>query len=198
MKLKRKKPSPEQAGPLTNRTAIFEALAQGLDIPQVLDRFQLTRRELEEIFLEVAHYCRAQDQGFWRLYCDGASRGNPGPAGAGIALYNPQGELQAEQGEFLGETTNNVAEYQALLLGLKTARNLKITRVQIFLDSELLVKQVTGHYRVKSPHLLPLWQQAKKELQKFEAYAISHVPRRDNRLADRLANHAIDQKYPSR
>jgi len=176
------------------RAAIFAALAQGLEISQVLARFRLTREELQQLFQEVADYYGRQDQGFWRLYCDGASRGNPGPAGAGCALYNPQGELAAQQGEYLGEATNNVAEYRALLLGLKLARDLGVTRVHVFADSQLLVRQLTGRYQVKSPHLLPLWQQAKKELQKFEACAISQVARAENREADALANRAIDHK----
>jgi ribonuclease HI len=176
------------------RAAIFAALAQGLKISQVLARFGLTREQLQQLFQEVANHYRRQEEGFWRLYCDGASRGNPGPAGAGAALYTPQGELAAQQGEYLGEATNNVAEYRALLLGLKLARDLGLSRVHVFADSELLVRQLTGRYRVKSPHLFPLWQQAKKELQNFEACAISQVARAENRLADALANRAIDRE----
>jgi ribonuclease HI len=108
-------------------------------------------------------------------------------------LDNPRGESRTEVCRYLGEATNNVAEYQALLLGLREARQQGVDRLQIFADSELLVKQLTGLYRVKSPHLLPLWQEATKELQKFQAYAISHVPRTENRRADKLANQAIDQ-----
>jgi ribonuclease HI len=190
---------------LPDRAAIFAALAQGLEIPQVLARFRLSREELQRLFQEVADDLRRQgerqggrqEQGFWRLYCDGASRGNPGPAGAGAALYNPQGELAAHQGEYLGEATNNVAEYQALLLGLNLARDLGVTHLQVFADSQLMVRQLTGRYQVKSPHLLPLWQQAKKELQKFEACAISQVARAENREADALANRAIDRKSPT-
>jgi ribonuclease HI len=89
-----------------------------------------------------------------------------------------------------------VAEYQALILGLQMARERGAARLQIFADSLLVVEQITGSYRVKSPHLLPLWRQAKKELQNFEAYAISHVPRAENSLADDLANQGIDQKPP--
>jgi len=182
------------------RAAVFAALAQGLDLPQVIARFGLTREELQELFQEAAdHYGRQegrQEQDFWRLYCDGASRGNPGPAGAGCALYNPQGELAAQASEFLGEATNNVAEYRALLLGLKLARDQGVTRLRIFADSQLLVRQLTGRYRVKSLHLLPLWQQVRKELQHFEACAIDHVPRAENREADALANEAIDHQSP--
>jgi ribonuclease HI len=184
----------------SNRPAVFAALAQGLDLPQVLGRFGLTREDLQKIFQEAAeHFGRQegrQEQDFWRLYCDGASRGNPGPAGAGAVLYDPRGNLAAQASEFLGEATNNVAEYQALLLGLKLARDLKVPRLRLLADSQLLVRQLTGHYRVKSPHLIPLWQQAIKELQSFEACGIAHVPREENREADALANRAIDHQSP--
>lgn len=182
---------------MTSRAAIFAALAQGLDLPRLLERFGLTRRELQEIFQEVAEHYRGAEEGVWRLYCDGASRGNPGPAGAGAVLYDPRGELSGQRGLYLGETTNNVAEYRALLLGLQMARQLGVHQLQIFADSELLVKQLTGRYRVKSPHLLPLWHESRKELQKFRAYAISHVPRAENQRADEMANQAIDLKLVS-
>ena len=135
-----------------------------------------------------------RQEGFWRLHCDGACRGNPGPAGAGMVLHDPQGRLQVRKGRYLGETTNNVAEYQALLLGLEEARKLAVKKLRVLADSELMVKQLNGHYRVKSPHLLPLWRQALQALQQFEAYAIMHVPREKNRLADEVANQAIDQQ----
>ena len=182
----------------TSRAAIFKALAQGLDLPRLRERFRLTQAELQELFQEVADYYLDREQGFCRLYCDGASRGNPGPSGAGIVLLNPQGELLAQRGEYLGETTNNVAEYQALIMGLKLARQMQVTRIQVFADSLLVVQQLNGRYRVKSPHLLPLWLEARKELKNFQAYAISHVPRESNSRADLLARQAIDQKTPLR
>lgn len=184
--------------PLTSRAALFAALAQGLDLPQVRERFKLAPAQLEEIFQEVARHYQDLEQGHWRLYCDGASRGNPGPAGAGAVLVDPRGEPRVQLSRYLGQTTNNVAEYQALLLGLKAARDLGVHRLQVFLDSELLVKQLNGRYQVKAPHLLPLWRRAKKELQNFRAHAISQVPRAANSQADRLARQAIDQKPPAR
>jgi ribonuclease HI len=164
----------------------------------VRERFDLSREELQEIFQEVADYCGEREEGFWRLFCDGASRGNPGPAGAGAALFDPRGEVKAQLARYLGETTNNVAEYQALILGLQEAARLRARKLQVFADSELLVRQLNGQYRVKSPHLLPLWRLVKDELQNFATYTISHVPRAENRLADELANQAIDQRPPSR
>jgi ribonuclease HI len=179
---------------LDKRAAIFAALAQGLDLPGVQERFGLTPEDLQQLFREAATLYRNRDAGFWRLHCDGASRGNPGPAGAGMVLFDPQGRLQANQGRYLGETTNNVAEYQALLLGLEAARQLKVKKLQVLADSELMVKQINGRYRVKAPHLIPLWREALNSLKKFEAWTIAHVPREENHLADEAANRAIDQK----
>ncbi len=189
------------------RSQIFTALAQGLEIPQVQARFGLTRAQLQLLFKEVADLYRGQETGppespnreagYWQLHCDGASRGNPGPAGAGIVLTNPQGTLEVEESRYLGETTNNVAEYRALLLGLAVAQTHGVRKLRIFADSQLLVEQLNGRYRVKSAHLFPLWQQAKKELQKFEAHAISHVDRELNSQADRLAREAVDQRAES-
>jgi ribonuclease HI len=179
---------------LDKRAAIFAALAQGLDLPGVQERFGLTPEDLQQLFREAATLYRNRDAGFWRLHCDGASRGNPGPAGAGMVLFDPQGRLQANQGRYLGETTNNVAEYQALLLGLEAARQLKVKKLQVLADSELMVKQINGRYRVKAPHLIPLWREALNSLKKFEVWTIAHVPREENHLADEAANRAIDQK----
>jgi len=146
------------------------------------------------LFRETAELYRDRGEGVWLLRCDGASRGNPGPAGAGMVLFDPQGRLQANQGRYLGETTNNVAEYQALLLGLEEAQRLGVKKLRVLADSELMVKQLTGLYRVKAPHLIPLWRAALFALKKFEAWTIAHVPREENHLADKAANRAIDQK----
>jgi len=178
----------------TSRAAVFAALAQGQDLARVRERFRLTPEELQGLFQEVAEHYEATASETWSLYCDGASRGNPGPAGAGAVLVNPRGQVQLQRGQYLGVTTNNVAEYRALLLGLAAAQILGVKNIQVYSDSELLVRQITGSYRVKAPHLLPLWQKAKKELQKFETHAISHVPREENSQADGLANQAIDRK----
>jgi ribonuclease HI len=178
---------------LDKRAAIFAALAQGLDLAEVRERFDLTPEALQGLFRQAADRYQ-QGEGYWRLHCDGASRGNPGPAGAGLVLFDPQGRLQVETGRYLGATTNNVAEYQALLLGLAEAHRLGVKKLRVLADSELMVKQLTGRYRVKSPHLIPLWRDALNALKKFEAWTIAHVPREENRLADAAANWAIDQK----
>lgn len=185
-------------GAATSRAAVYRALAEGLDLAGVRERFHLSAEELGDLFREAADYYGEREEGFWRLFCDGASRGNPGPAGAGAVLANPRGEVELQLARYLGETTNNVAEYQALILGLQEAVRLGAHKLQVFLDSELLVRQLNGQYRVKAPHLLPLWRQARNELQKFESWVISHVPRAENRLADDLANQGIDQRTPAR
>jgi len=127
------------------------------------------------------------------LYCDGASRGNPGPSGAGIVLLDENGELLFELSRFLDEGTNNEAEYKALLRGLDAATDLGIRGLQIFLDSELVVNQLLGNYRVRNPRLQPLFDEAMNRLQQFDDYAIFYVRRELNQQADRLANEAIDR-----
>ena len=136
-----------------------------------------------------------------RLFCDGASRGNPGPASAGAVVYDAlTGEVAAEISRSLGVATNNVAEYQALLLGLEETLKLGATRVAIFADSQLLVRQLTGRYQVRHPDMRRLWGQAKSLLERFESWQASHVPREQNAEADRLANLALDEekKKPGR
>jgi len=184
----------EQGLSAEERARIFHALARGMETSEVLQRFQLTKDDLQALFLEAAEFYQAQDGGYWRLFCDGASRGNPGPAGAGALLQDPSGNLQGQATRFLGRATNNVAEYQALLLGLEMALGRGVKRLKIFSDSQLLVEQLNGGYQVRSPQLKPLWRQAMNELQKFEACAISHIDRTLNAEADRLANQAIDQE----
>jgi ribonuclease HI len=183
----------DHPGATVSRAAVFRALAEGADLTQVQEQFGLTRNGLQNIFQEVADYYNPLEEGVWTLYCDGASRGNPGPAGAGVVLVDPYGEVARRNLEYLGQTTNNVAEYRSLLLGLKMAQNLGIKKIRLCSDSELLVRQLNGSYRVKNPDLLALWQQARQGLARFETVEITHVPRELNYQADRLANQAIDQ-----
>jgi ribonuclease HI len=125
------------------------------------------------------------------LWTDGAARGNPGPAGIGAILKSPSGEVLYTGSEYLGHTTNNVAEYRAVLLGLNGALALGITRIEVRADSELLIKQLKGEYRVKSPGLRPLYEEAKRLLSRFAAIKLTHVRRELNGEADRLANQGI-------
>jgi len=127
------------------------------------------------------------------LYADGASRGNPGPAAVGAVLYAPGGEVVAEVSEAIGETTNNVAEYRALIAGLQAALDLGVDRIRVRLDSLLLVRQVRGEYRVKAPGLQPLHRRVRALESRFAAFAIEHVRRELNTVADGLANAALDR-----
>ena len=129
-----------------------------------------------------------------RVFSDGAARGNPGPAGAGAVLTREDGTLVAKAGRFLGTATNNVAEYSALLLGLETALRLGAREVEVVADSELLVRQLTGAYKVKNAGLKPLFAQAQALLARFEKWTARHVPREQNQLADEMSNRAIDEK----
>ncbi len=132
------------------------------------------------------------------LFADGGSRGNPGPAASGAVLLDGAGELIEEAFAYLGVKTNNVAEWTALLLGLEAAAKCGIRRLAIRLDSELVVKQLRGEYRVKHPELQPLYRRAVVLLRAFEEIDLRHVPRKQNALADRLVNRVLDQEAPAR
>jgi ribonuclease HI len=126
------------------------------------------------------------------VHVDGGSRGNPGPAAAAAVVTGPDGTVVDEAAALLGETTNNVAEYRALLLGLDRARAAGATEVEVVKDSELIARQVDGAYRVKSADLRPLWQEAMTRLEAFERWSIRSVPRAQNAHADALVNRALD------
>ncbi len=133
------------------------------------------------------------NDGTAELFTDGASRGNPGEAGAGVALVDGKGNVFFEAKEYLGICTNNEAEYRALLMGLETTLKLKFRKVNIHLDSELVVRQMEGMYKIKNSNLGRLAAEARRLLSSFDAFTIQHVPRHLNREADRLANEAIDE-----
>jgi ribonuclease HI len=127
-----------------------------------------------------------------RLFTDGASRGNPGPAALGVVIEDDQGMRLRGFHRWLGSATNNVAEYEALIEGLKAVKAWKPDRLEVFLDSKLVVEQMNGRYRIKAPELAPLHQKASELISEFPDVAISHVERAKNRGADALANMAID------
>jgi len=126
------------------------------------------------------------------IYCDGASRGNPGHAGIGYLIYDSEGNVLKEESDYLGQATNNVAEYTALIRSLQDSLKLGAGRVRVCSDSELMVKQIKGEYKVKSPGLEPLFRQAKGLIARFDSFGIEHIPRDKNKLADQLANKGID------
>ncbi|NLP17574.1 MAG: ribonuclease HI family protein [Firmicutes bacterium] len=128
------------------------------------------------------------------LYVDGAARGNPGPAGIGAVIIDEDENVQAEIHEYIGETTNNVAEYQALIRGLKEAEHFAPDGIKVYSDSQLLVRQITGAYRVKHPNLIPLYREAVALIRSFPNFRIDHIPRQKNKRADKLANQGIDDK----
>jgi len=127
-----------------------------------------------------------------KLFADGGSRGNPGPAASGAVLYSEEGAVLAEVGHYLGIATNNVAEWQALRTGLERARDLGVHDITIRLDSELVVRQVTGVYKVKHADLIPLAAKVKALLRSFASVDIAHVPRKENAAADALVNRVLD------
>jgi ribonuclease HI len=129
-----------------------------------------------------------------RVFSDGAARGNPGPAGAGAVLLDGNGEVIARLGRFLDRQTNNVAEYQGLLLGLRHALELGYHEVEVRADSQLLIRQLKGEYAVKHPGLKPLHAEALRLLGKFDKVDLQHVPREENALADEMSNRAIDEE----
>lgn len=126
------------------------------------------------------------------VFADGGSRGNPGPSGAG-AVVTVNGETVQSVCKFVGVTTNNVAEYTGLIIGLEKALELGFTHVEVRMDSELVVKQMNGIYRVKNERLQPLYEQAKTLARRFSKFAIVHVRREHNKEADKLANEAMDR-----
>jgi ribonuclease HI len=200
--------------------ALLEALAATLDGGEVLARFPgLSRDELRRILREAA---RLFPDGFARLpgghgahaaagagaptaaaqlpwpavvvaHVDGAARGNPGAAGAGVLLSDEAGEPLERIARYLGRATNNTAEYQALLIALGRAREAGVRHLKVFSDSELLVNQVNGRYRTSAPHLQRYLQEAIRLMREIGRVDVRHVRREQNAEADALANEAIDK-----
>ncbi len=191
---------------------VLRHLAQTLSVAKTFRRFpSLTAKNLQEILQRCADRAREDPKNApvlaprpprkeppeFFIYADGASRGNPGEAGAGAVISDVRGRTLKEVKCFLGMTSNNVAEYRALILSLEKALELGARSVSIFLDSELVVRQIRGEYRVREPHLKTLHQKAEEILNQFSYYRIVHIPREENRRADQLANEAIDQRPKS-
>ncbi|MFC1904038.1 ribonuclease HI family protein [Chloroflexota bacterium] len=127
------------------------------------------------------------------IFTDGASRGNPGPAAIGAVIRDEKGKLHARISQCIGRATNNQAEYRAIIAVLEKAVELGTTHVELNSDSELAVKQINGIYRVKNAELRPLYQQVKRLRSSLEGFNITHIPRRQNKEADRLTNVALDR-----
>lgn len=142
-----------------------------------------TNRPMDSLFNPVAPDAT--------LYADGGSRGNPGPAASGAVIVRPDGSVR-EIGEFLGRATNNVAEWNALALGLQAALEEGIRNLAVRLDSELVVKQISGEYRVKHPDLQPFHRRVTALLRQFNHVDVRHVRRKENALADAVVNRVLD------
>jgi ribonuclease HI len=174
--------------------------AEEIDEAMDLSKAERTQRKRERAAAEERERAAAQAAAEaeatkrTRLYTDGAARGNPGPAGAGAVILNPEGHVVAKIGKFLGDSTNNVAEYMGLILGLKRARAMGIKELEVYSDSELLVKQLAGEYAVKAEHLRPLHDEARALLQGFSFIQVRHIPREENGAADLMSNRAIDER----
>ena len=139
------------------------------------------------------HLAPAPVKGWHTAHCDGGSRGNPGPSGYGAVIEDPEGRVVARLSEFLGVQTNNYAEYSGLLAVLAWALENGTTQLRVVSDSELMVKQMKGLYKVKSSGLIPLWQEAKRRAARLEGFEMRHTLRGGNKEADRLANEAMDK-----
>lgn len=126
------------------------------------------------------------------LYTDGGARGNPGAAGIGVVLRDQHGEVVGEIAQGIGEATNNVAEYAALIAGLELAQDKGVTEIEVFMDSELVVSQLLGKWKIKKDTLRPLAVKARALMNRFEACELKHVRRELNADADRLANQGMD------
>lgn len=126
------------------------------------------------------------------IHTDGAARGNPGRAGVGAVIFDGRGKIINKISEYIGETTNNVAEYKALILALVESEQYKAPDIEVCSDSQLLVQQITGEYKVKNPVLKPLVVKVKKLLSKYDKKSIKYISREQNAGADKLANEAID------
>ncbi len=129
------------------------------------------------------------------IYTDGGSRGNPGPAATGVVIKNSHGNVISSYGEYLGRQTNNVAEYSAIISGLKKARALGATEVTCIADSKLIVEQLNRKWKVKKPHIQKLFIEAWNEMQQFKKATIQHVLREYNKEADREVNAILDKHY---
>ncbi len=140
-----------------------------------------------------ANLTEGAETGWFTAHCDGGSRGNPGPAGYGAVIENPEGEVVARISEFLGRQTNNYAEYKGLLAVLQWALKHGVRRLRVVSDSELMVRQIKGVYKVKNAGLRPLWAEAQRQALKLEKFEVRHTLRGGNKEADRLANAVMDQ-----
>jgi ribonuclease HI len=167
-------------------------LPAGLTPQEALQAIRAALKTLQP--MQPEGLSRPTGSGDWtRVHVDGGSRGNPGPAGVGVVIIRPDGRVMERIHRYIGEATNNVAEYHALLLALERAQSLGCTDLEVYSDSELLVRQIQGRYQVKNAGLRPLFTKAKERIAGFRHFRIQHVPREQNMEADALANRGMDE-----
>ncbi|MDQ3263273.1 MAG: ribonuclease HI family protein [Myxococcota bacterium] len=193
--------------PLPKDAELLRFIAEQEKLETTVAKFGLRRDRLVKILKRAADLVDADEKPTLantaglpknlhrvRIYSDGAARGNPGPSGAGAVLVAPNGQVVERLGKYLGVQTNNFAEYTALILGLQRAYELGVDEVEVFADSELIIRQLSGRYQVKSSSLRPLYEQALKLLNEFSRVKLVHVPREMNAAADEMSNKAIDER----
>jgi ribonuclease HI len=202
--------SPEARSHSADR--FLEELSETLDLSQTIKKLNMTEEQarvlLKSLIKKKPAHPSHRDlfegiapkkphvthRGAYTINVDGASRGNPGEAGAGAVIRDPEGNVVKRLKKYLGRVTNNVAEYNAILIALEAAQASGLSSVRILADSELMVKQLNGVYRVKSEGLKPLYERARGLIKGFKECKIAHVYREDNSMADALANEAIDSR----
>lgn len=192
---------------LENR--FLSELSETLDIDKTIEKLNITREDARAVLkglikeperdlfggLAEKKAPRARYKtGAYAIYVDGASRGNPGKAGAGAVIKDPEGRIVKKLKKYLGITTNNAAEYQAIITALEAAKELGLESIKVYADSELMVKQINGVYKVRSEDLRPLFDRAKLLLKSFKEHKVTHIYREENSIADSLANEAIDTR----
>ena len=190
---------------------ILELIHEGIDLASIMAKDpRVTRKRLKEFFGKLGGLIGVEPgmdtnmdtkksgkptlrvSGHIQLYTDGASRGNPGKSGIGVVVLDGEKNILAEVSEYIGDATNNVAEYKALIRGVEKVLEFSPSRVDVFADSELMVRQLNGRYKVRAPSILPLYNEARKLLGMLSESQVQYVPREQNSLADALANRAID------
>jgi len=176
----------------------LEQLRRGASLRSALEAAGLSRTELEELIAEAIEALEQYRRRGSSLvaYCDGASRGNPGEAASAVVICDDEGKVIHRTSRLLGVTTNNVAEYQAVILALERARKLGADRLTLKVDSELVANQLQDNFRVKNAKLKELHRRAKELMAGFKEVAIHLIRREENREADRMANKALDRLGP--
>ncbi|MEE9520007.1 MAG: reverse transcriptase-like protein [bacterium] len=190
-------------GKAAGKRAVLEALALDLSVERVLDEHpDWTTKDIRALLSEAARSYpvdgAAGAAGGVVAFVDGASRGNPGEAGCGVVFKDAEGATLAELSRPLGEATNNVAEYEAFITAVEEAVRRGWLDLKVFADSELMVRQLTGVYRVRNPGLKDLYDKALSLCRALERWSIEHVGRGGNVRADELANHAIEEALKGR